>query len=70
MSIKCSERRIPDNLDTVDKPLGIERGWVDEIYGYIAQCPSCGMEWAMYKEDKMRYCPGCGKRVKWIDSPR
>lgn len=52
------------------EPLTIQSGRIDEIYNNIAECPECGMEWAMWLPDKMRYCPGCGKAVKWSDTCR
>ena len=36
----------------------------DEWYGFYAQCPECTCEWMMDHE-KLKYCPHCGKRVKW-----
>lgn len=50
------------------KPLVIQKDVVDEVYDYIAECPECGMTWAMWHPDRMRYCTGCGKRVKWNDA--
>lgn len=47
------------------EPIIIHKYEFDEIYNYIAVCPECEMEWAMWKPDRMRYCPGCGKAVKW-----
>ena len=38
---------------------------LDEIYDYVAHCPECHMQWAMDDSERMRYCPGCGRRVKW-----
>lgn len=40
---------------------------LDEIYDYVAHCPECHMQWAMDDSERMRYCPGCGRRVKWDD---
>ena len=48
-----------------EEPLIIRKDEVDEVYDYIAKCPECGMTWAMWHSEKMRYCPGCGKAVKW-----
>ena len=47
------------------EPLVIRKGIIEEIYNYIAECPECGMVWAMYHPEKMRFCTGCGKAVKW-----
>ena len=47
------------------EPLIIRKESEDEIYNYIAECPECGTEWAMCHSEKMRFCPGCGKAVKW-----
>lgn len=50
------------------EPLVIRKEIEDEIYDYIANCPECGMAWAMCRREKMRFCPGCGRAVKWDDS--
>lgn len=50
-----------------EEPLIIHKGKVDEVYDYIAKCPECSMTWAMWHSEKMRYCPGCGRAVKWDD---
>lgn len=50
------------------EPLVIPKMEVDEIYDYIAECPECGMVWTMCHSEKMRFCPGCGKAVKWDDA--
>ena len=47
------------------EPIVIHKDIVDEIYDYIACCPECDMTWAMWFPEKMRFCPGCGKAVKW-----
>ena len=47
------------------KPLIIRKDVVDEVYDYVAECPECGMTWASWHPDRIRYCTGCGKRVKW-----
>ena len=46
-------------------PLIIHKDEIDDVYDYIAECPECGMTWAMWHSEKMRYCPGCGRAVKW-----
>ena len=50
------------------EPLLIKRDTVDEIYGYIAECPNCGIHFSAWEEEKIRFCPGCGKAVKWDDA--
>ena len=45
--------------------LAIRKDIVDEVYDWIAECPACGMTWAMWHPDRMRFCPGCGKAVRW-----
>ena len=47
------------------EPLAIRKDIVDEVYDWIAECPACGMTWAMWHPDRMRFCPSCGKAVKW-----
>lgn len=49
----------------VQEPLVIRKEDEDEIYDYIAECPECGVAWAMCPSEKMRFCPGCGKAVRW-----
>lgn len=48
-----------------EEPLIILKKRVEEVYDYLAECPKCCMEWAMWHSEKMRYCPGCGRKVKW-----
>ena len=47
------------------EPIIIPMDEIDEIYSYIAVCPKCKMTWTMWRPDRMRYCPGCGKAMKW-----
>ena len=48
-----------------NEPLKISRDWVDEFYGYVAVCPECDCFWIMYRDEDMKFCPGCGQEVKW-----
>ena len=48
-----------------NEPLKICRDWVDEFYGYVAVCPECDCFWIMYRDEDMKFCPGCGHAVKW-----
>jgi len=66
---KCVCQRVLELLkeQKSEEPLIIQKDQVDEVYDYIAKCPECGMTWAMWHSEKMRYCPGCGKAVKWDD---
>jgi hypothetical protein len=36
-----------------EKPLSIRK----------IECPACGMTWAMLHRDRIRFCPGCGRKV-------
>lgn len=36
----------------------------DEWYGFYAECPECACKWMMDFE-KLKYCPHCGKAVKY-----
>ena len=47
------------------EPLLIKRDTVDEIYNYVAECPNCGIHFSAWEDEKIRFCPGCGKAVKW-----
>lgn len=52
----------------LQEPLVIRKKIADEILDdYIAECPECGMVWSMWHSEKMRFCPGCVKAVKWDD---
>lgn len=46
------------------KPVNVIIHDEDEWYGFYAQCPECACEWMMDHE-KLKYCPHCGKAVKW-----
>ncbi len=48
-------------------PTEISRDIVDEFYGYMAVCPLCNCMWIMYRDEDMKFCPGCGMAVKWND---
>lgn len=40
----------------------------EEYWDREAICPDCGTHWMSYGEDGKRvtkYCPGCGRPVKW-----
>lgn len=67
VGIFCVDVLMRDALELLkeQEPIIIHKYEFDEIYNYIAVCPECEMEWAMWKPDRMRYCPGCGKAVKW-----
>lgn len=64
---RCSDALKMDAVKLLEEqePLIIHKYEFDEIYNYIAVCPECEMNWAMWEPDRMRYCPGCGRAVKW-----
>ena len=53
-----------------NEPLKISRDWVNEFYGYVAVCPECDCFWIMYRDEDMKFCPGCGQEVKWNERKR
>ena len=63
----CYKIMMKDALELLEEkePLIIKKDNVDEVYDYMAECPECGMIWAMWYSERMRYCPGCGRKVKW-----
>lgn len=65
--VECKADLMSDALEMLEEkePIVIHKNIVDEIYDYIACCPECDMTWAMWYPEKMRFCPGCGKAVKW-----
>ena len=56
------DKEIPDNAIAILKdqePLMIHNR------NFTATCPECHLPWMMWQPDYMRYCPYCGKAVKW-----
>ena len=46
------------------EPVPVEVHEKDEWCGPYLSCPECGTDWITY-EDRVHYCPGCGRRVVW-----
>lgn len=52
------------------KPVDVEYKRIDDDYQAIEDeftCKRCGAWWMIPKED-LRYCPKCGRAVKWNDN--
>lgn len=44
----------------------------EEYWAREAICPDCGTHWMSFDKNGQRvtkYCPGCGRQVKWNDRP-
>lgn len=46
-------------------PKPIVHGQMEEYWGEEEICPDCGKRWQSADIDTTRFCPGCGRSVKW-----
>ena len=46
-------------------PKPIVKGHMEEYWGEEEICPDCGKRWQSADIDTTRFCPGCGRAVKW-----
>ena len=58
---ECTSQLANDALELLkeQEPLVIHK------CGFAATCPECNLSWMMWQPDHMRYCPYCGKAMKW-----